>query len=44
MVDGVISKLDFSTSEVRYIKILLITPHELKEENGFAQLSIYGKF
>lgn len=43
-MDGVISKLDFSISGVRCIKIFFISPHDLKEENDFAQLIIFGKF
>lgn len=43
-VDRVISKLDFSTSGGRCIKIFLISPHELKEENDFAQLNLFRTF
>lgn len=43
-VDDVVSKLDFHTLGVRHIKIFLISPHELREENDFAQLGIFGKF
>ena len=43
-VDGVISKLDFSTLGARCIKRFFISPHELMEENGFAPLIIFGTF
>lgn len=37
-VDGVISKLDFSTLGVRYIKIFFISSHERREGNDFVQV------
>lgn len=43
-VDRAISKLDFSTSGVRCVKIFLISPHECKEENDFAQLNLCRTF
>lgn len=39
-VEDMISKLDFHTLGVRDVKIILVSPHELREENDFALLSV----